>query len=332
MGVHTSRCFSVVETGLSLWRGDEPSPTRSAVMVRFSRSHLRFGTFERLHHIQRPDLIAKLLDHVINYYYPEVAILPDADRYLQCYRELVDRVAKLVAQWMMAGFCHAVLNTDNMSMTGESFDYGPFAFIPNYNPDFTAAYFDETGRYSYANQPGICKLNLQLLQKPLSAVIDPAKMQDSLELFDDIYVAYYKRFMLRKLGHTGAVTSEWDNLLRSTIQLLYNSPIEYHQFFSDLDRIFSERWLSDINSVLTTTEFSPAVTSNSMFERWLANYHQILVDLEPNELTEMSATLHRWNPKTVPLRPLIESVWEPIAGADDWQPFYDLIAKLKTGE
>ncbi|MDJ0525209.1 MAG: YdiU family protein, partial [Microcystis sp. M53600_WE12] len=170
LGVNTSRCLSLVETGEALWRGDEPSPTRSSVMIRVSNSHIRFGTFERLFHIKRSDLIKRLLDHVIIYYYPEIDP-QDSDRYLKFYAALIERTAKLAAQWMAAGFCHGVLNTDNMSITGESFDYGPYAFIPSYNPQFTAAYFDYGGRYSYGNQPFICRLNLELLQSPLSMVV-----------------------------------------------------------------------------------------------------------------------------------------------------------------
>ncbi|MGF1497429.1 MAG: YdiU family protein, partial [Elainellaceae cyanobacterium] len=142
-GVNTSRCLSLVETGESLWRGDEPSPTRSCVMVRFSHSHIRFGTFERLHYHDRPDLATRLLDHIITYYYPHLQ--GQADAYPRFYAELVQRTATLVAQWMAVGFCHAVLNTDNMSITGESFDYGPYAFIQDFNPRFTAAYFDDMG-------------------------------------------------------------------------------------------------------------------------------------------------------------------------------------------
>ena len=89
MGVRTSRCFSLVETGLDLWRGDEPSPTRSSVMVRFSRSHIRFGTFERLNYLKRPDLIRKLLDHVVSYYYPHLTAVSATDRYARFYDELV---------------------------------------------------------------------------------------------------------------------------------------------------------------------------------------------------------------------------------------------------
>jgi uncharacterized protein YdiU (UPF0061 family) len=184
LGVYTSRCLSMIETGDALWRGDEPSPTRSSVMVRFSRSHIRFGTFERLHHFGRKDLIQQLLDHVIVQYYPHLK--DKQDRYALFYAELVQRVARLVAQWMSVGFCHAVLNTDNMSITGESFDYGPFAFIDTYNPQFTAAYFDYYGRYSYANQPGICKLNLEMLQDPLSAVIPVEEMDVILKSLTSI--------------------------------------------------------------------------------------------------------------------------------------------------
>ncbi|HEY9646449.1 MAG TPA: YdiU family protein, partial [Chroococcidiopsis sp.] len=129
LGVRTSRCLSLIETGEALWRGDEPSPTRSSVMIRMQRSHIRFGTFERLHYLKRLDLVRPLLDHVIAFYYPHLGDPQDSDRndrYAQFYAELVQRVAELVAQWMSVGFCHAVLNTDNMAITGESFDYGPY--------------------------------------------------------------------------------------------------------------------------------------------------------------------------------------------------------------
>lgn len=146
-GVRTSRCLSLVETGESLWRSDEPSPTRASVMVRFSETHIRFGTFERLHYLKRTDLIQRLLDSAIALYYPECAGVEDS--YSRFYLELVERVAELAAQWMSEGFCHGVLNTDNMSITGESFDYGPYAFIETYNPHFIAAYFDSWGQYSF---------------------------------------------------------------------------------------------------------------------------------------------------------------------------------------
>ncbi|MFM7575339.1 MAG: protein adenylyltransferase SelO family protein, partial [Microcystaceae cyanobacterium] len=109
-------------------------------------------------------------------------------------------VAKLVAQWMAAGFCHGVLNTDNMSITGESFDYGPYGFIPTYNPRFIAAYFDYEGLYCFGNQPLICRSNLELLQRPLSLVMDRKDLEAGLAAFDQSFAQYYRELILVKLG------------------------------------------------------------------------------------------------------------------------------------
>jgi serine/tyrosine/threonine adenylyltransferase len=325
MGVKTSRCLSMVETGLDLWRGDEPSPTRSAVMVRFSRSHIRFGTFERLHYLQRPDLIRKLLDHVIQYYYPH--LLEQENKYLLFYQELVQRVAELVAQWMVAGFCHAVLNTDNMSITGESFDYGPFAFIPTYQPTFTAAYFDHYGRYSYSNQPEICRLNLELLQKPLAAVLNPGEMAAALEEFKNHYQDSYQQLLGRKLG----IANPDVELLNTTIELLYQAQVGYHEFFVMLTQQWQTTWQQDFNLILTT-DWLPENASAALANQWRQQYHQAITGLAPVQVASVGELLTRWNPVTVPLRPVIEAVWDPIALADDWQPFYDLVAKLRSGE
>jgi serine/tyrosine/threonine adenylyltransferase len=332
LGVRTSRCLSMVETGLDLWRGDEPSPTRSAVMVRFSRSHIRFGTFERLNYLKRPDLIRKLLDHVIEYYYSHLSKIEVVDRYAQFYTELVERVATLVAQWMAAGFCHAVLNTDNMSITGESFDYGPFAFLPTYNPDFTAAYFDHYGRYSYGNQPGICKLNLELLQQPLGAAIDTVEMTTALAKFEDYYFAAYKQLMLAKLGWKGVTTPVWDELLVATLQLLADTQVGYHQFFYDLSQAFKLRWINDLNLILTESELMPEVVGNSGYHKWLQLYHQALTSIPNSDLQSIAAILTRSNPQTILLRPQIESIWEPIAQENNWEPFHTLLAKIRAGE
>jgi serine/tyrosine/threonine adenylyltransferase len=332
MGVKTSRCLSMIETGLDLWRGDEPSPTRSAVMVRFSRSHIRFGTFERLNYLKRKDLIQKLLEHVIDYYYGHLSKVEAIDRYAQFYTELVQRVAELVAQWMAAGFCHAVLNTDNMSITGESFDYGPFGFLPSYNPDFTAAYFDHYRRYSYGNQPGICKLNLELLQQPLLAVIDAAEMTTALAKFEGYYFPAYKKLMLRKLGFESETTPVRDELLVTTLQLLSDTQVGYHQFFFEISQAFKLRWSQDLNTILNETELMPEVVGNSGFSKWLQLYHQALSDLPETELNLVGDILSKSNPQTILLRPQIESIWDPIAQENNWQPFYDLVAKIRAGQ
>lgn len=330
MGVRTSRCLSMIETGLSLWRGDEPSPTRSSVMIRMSKSHIRFGTFERLHYFKRPDLIKILLDHVIEQYYTHFNDIADEkEKYAKFYAELVQRVAELVAQWMAAGFCHAVLNTDNMSITGESFDYGPYAFIPKYDLQFTAAYFDYSGRYSYGNQPGICKLNLEMLQQPLAAVIGWADMEAELKNFDFFYVAEYRKLMQQKLGFIGLSETDTNNLLKATIELLKTYPISYHDFFSEMARTFESKWRDDATLILRESEIGQALGASDLFVNWSGIYHQILTNFSTDELESVAQCLKTHNPQTVITRPLIESVWEAITLTDNWDPFYQLIKKIQ---
>ncbi len=337
MGVRTSRCLSLIETGEQLWRGDEPSPTRSSVMIRFSESHIRFGTFERLHYLGRKDLIEKLLDWVIENYYPTIndalpPLVPNEkgdkkEKYARFYQELVQRVATLTAQWMAAGFCHAVLNTDNMSIAGESFDYGPFAFIPTYNLKFTAAYFDYYGRYSYGNQPAICRWNLQMLQVPLRAVMDEADMESALEEYYDHYNREYRRLMLSKLGFGEEVPFEAaTELVQLTLQLLAETQVGYGEFFGQLRQQFSPEWREKSTSI-----FSPLETSSELFESWQKSYYHLLQFVATSDLDQMRERMAKYNPETVLLRPEIEAIWEAIAQEDNWQPFYDLLKRIKMG-
>jgi serine/tyrosine/threonine adenylyltransferase len=323
LGVNTSRCLSLIETGESLWRGDEPSPTRSSVMVRFQRSHIRFGTFERLYYLQRRDLLQQLLDHVVEHYYSEYVGDPDAHALF--YADLVKRVAQLTAQWMAAGFCHGVLNTDNMAITGESFDYGPYAFIPSYDPKFTAAYFDYSGRYSYGNQPMICRLNLEALQMPLALVMDKQDLAAGLGAYDAEYTQTYQALMLRKLGFETLPRDLGTDLFALTLKLLTETQTGYHDFFFQLAAQFNHAWRSHPETILENSALS-----GPLFEQWQGLYQRALQDMPEGELTQMGDRLTAQNPKTALLRPVIESVWEAIATENNWQPFNDLLDRIRT--
>jgi uncharacterized protein YdiU (UPF0061 family) len=165
LDVTTSQSFSVIETGEQLERNDEPSPTRSAVLVRLSHSHIRIGSFQRLAYMDDMDGIEMLARHVARHYFGGVAQTElvkdnnglDADAPLtELLPALLSHVAAAIAdtagRWLAAGFVHGVLNTDNFNITGESFDYGPWRFLPSFEPGLTAAYFDQTGRYAYGRQ------------------------------------------------------------------------------------------------------------------------------------------------------------------------------------
>lgn len=330
LGVRTSRTLSLIETGESLYRGDEPSPTRSSVMVRFSRSHIRFGTFERLDHMDRTDLIQRLLEHVIENYYPEARLLTDrVERYSHFYATLVERTAQLAAQWMSVGFCHAVLNTDNMSITGESFDYGPYAFIDAYDPTFTAAYFDYSSRYCYRNQPDICRLNLQMLQKPLQRVIPQENMDAALSQFGELYEGYYRDRMVEKLGFESLPAPLGTELVKQTLDLLSTVEVGYHLFFRELTAQFSPTWAEDASQIFATTMQASDPGAQSPLATWRQQYQRALQQQPQTELTAIAQQLKQTNPETVLLRPEIEAVWEPIVQEDDWQPFYALLDRVR---
>lgn len=327
MGVKTSRCLSLIETGEKLWRGDEPSPTRSSVMVRVQESHIRFGTFERLHYIGRADLVATLLEHVIEVYYPH--LMGERDRYARFYAELTRRVAELCAQWMAAGFCHAVLNTDNMVITGESFDYGPYAFIPSFDPKFTAAYFDYFGRYCYANQPVICRWNLQALQVPLKMVISAADLEAGLQPYDEHYGQCYRRLMLQKLGFP----RDWDEpvareLLRSTLEFLHQSQVGYHEFFAQLAMTFAPTWWDDTSQIFPDLQLLND-DLRQLFEEWRNEYQRALQLFPVAAASEIKLRLQQSNPQKVIVRPVIEAVWEPIVQDDDWTPMEELLRQIR---
>jgi uncharacterized protein YdiU (UPF0061 family) len=325
LGVRTSRCLSLVETGESLYRGDEPSPTRSSVMIRFSRSHIRFGTFERLAYLNRKDLIAILLDHVIEYYYPHLIEKPD--RYALFYTELVQKVADLAAQWMASGFCHAVLNTDNMSVTGESFDYGPFAFIETYNPQFTAAYFDYGGRYSYGNQPGICLWNLEKLQAPLQKVVAIADLQAASSNFEADYQKAYQQRMLYRLGFDQLETAQ--ELVYQTVRFLNDSQADYHDFFSELTNQFSRDWREHPESIFKDVVM-PDESLVNLLDQWRQTYHQALNQFPEDQMSEIVNRLVQYNPEVSLIRPTIESVWKSITEEDNWIPFNQLLDQIQS--
>ncbi len=331
LGVRTSRTLSLIETGEQLWRGDEPSPTRSSVMVRFSRSHIRFGTFERLDYENRPDLIQRLLDHVIEIYYPEISPQEEPlSRYGQFYEALVDRTAALVAQWMGVGFCHAVLNTDNMSITGESFDYGPYAFLDRFDATFTAAYFDYSGRYCYRNQPAACYWNLEKLQKPLRWVMPLETLQSALSTFEDRYYQHYQRWMLTRLGLAPAPLSQslTESLLGATLDLLEQTPLGYNAFFLTLTKEWQDPTTPEDLPTLpqfTTAEGQPLPG----LAKWQRLYLEAWQTLPLGDRPTTVQRLRACNPAITLLRPEIEAIWAPITEADDWEPFYSLLERIR---
>ncbi|MBI1403675.1 MAG: YdiU family protein [Porphyrobacter sp.] len=203
LGVDTSKTFSVIETGEQLWRSDEPSPTRSAVLVRLSHSHIRIGTFQRLLALEQADEMAALVDYCLEHFPgpPPPADAPGRDEpAVRLMHQVVERMADLAASYMVAGFVHGVLNTDNMNITGESFDYGPWRWLPAWEPGFTAAYFDHAGLYAFGRQPEALHWNCGQFAVALRLLADSAPLIAALERFGPLYMENVARRWCWRLG------------------------------------------------------------------------------------------------------------------------------------
>jgi uncharacterized protein YdiU (UPF0061 family) len=305
-----------------------------------ARTHLRFGTCERLLHRRRPDLLERLLRHVVAVYYPSIAAAHPVDcrpgaaadaaanntepQLLAFYGELVERMARLAAEWMAAGFTHGVLNTDNMSLAGESFDYGPFAFLDRWDPGFTAAYFDHSGLYAYGQQPLICHHNLRLLQEPLAMLLPRAELEARLERFAPTYDAHDRHGLLRLLGLATARAELPDPVL-STLQLLAAWPVGYGSFFAALAAHVGTHGLpagpEDLIPFVPEAAEPPRSEWLAWREAWWSWSHG--ADSAGSDAASageagmgdgdtVAARLQRWNLPVTPIRPVIEQIWEAI--------------------
>lgn len=308
LGVPTSRSFSLIETGEALERGDEPSPTRSAVLVRLSHGHIRFGSFQRHAFFERPDRVTALIDHVIANYYPALAAAED--RAAALLEAVVGRMARLTARWMAAGFVHGVLNTDNMSLTGESFDYGPYRFLPWSDPNFTAAYFDHAGLYAFGRQPEAVFWNLQQLAGCFSLVTDGDPLIAALNGFGPAYRRELVAAMLDRLGVAAVGEAEDAELVQAAFRALAEGGerLGWEPFFFDWFCGEAGRALAGPRAGLYG-------------ERAFVELRARLADHPPERPERLEDSyFNRPEPQAL-LYDEIEAIWAPIAERDDWSAF-----------
>jgi uncharacterized protein YdiU (UPF0061 family) len=311
LGVPTSRSFSVIETGEELVRGDEPSPTRSAVLTRLSHSHIRFGTFQRLAYFDRADLIEQLIEHVIENYYPGV------EGAVALLAAVVDKSATLTAHWMAAGFVHGVLNTDNMNINGESFDYGPWRFLPKSDPNFTAAYFDTSGLYAFGRQPDAVFWNLQQLAAALTLVADEDALIDALNGFGPAYTRALTKAVIARLGVLSQGFETDAALVNAAFRALAagGEALRWEPLFFDWFGGDDVRAMAGARGHLYGGEdFAP-------FRQAIAAYEAD----RPGRLK--AAYFARPEPQEM-LIDEVEAIWAPIAERDDWSAFEAKLAGI----
>lgn len=318
LGVNTSKTFSIYETGEHLIRYDEPSPTRAAVLVRLSHGHIRIGTFERLAHLKQKENLQKLVDLCLKTYYPEIHAEDADERAFLFFQTVVRKCALLVSQWMIAGFVHGVLNTDNINITAESFDYGPYRFLPKYDVHFTAAYFDKRGLYSFGRQPVTMLWNLQRLAESLKLRYHTLPIDEILEEFSDDFNAHTLRLFLQRLNLKSRSAEADSTLLSSYFNFMQSSQALYEQAFFDL--------CGGVGS--------PRIQTSPQKDKYIGDDFETLMETMKDFECETPERLsHPYFANQKPCSLLIEeieAIWKPISEENDWSFFYKKIEEIRS--
>ena len=301
LGVNTSKTFSVIETGEALMRGDEPSPTRSAVLTRLSHGHIRIGSFQRLMVLEERDHMAQLVDYCLAQFPgpppPEDAPGRDEPAVLLMH-QVVERLADLAAGWMVAGFVHGVLNTDNMNVTGESFDYGPWRFLPRWDPGFTAAYFDHAGLYAFGRQPEALHWNCGQFAVALRLIAEAPPLIAAMERFGPLYMAAVGRRWCWRLSLKSRGPEADAALVAACEKALGESGAQPDAFF------FRHRGGRNAAGAL-----AEALAAHEA----IADDHPYWGDAAPQSL----------------LIEEVEAIWSAIAERDDWRPLEAKVAAIR---
>ena len=253
LGIPTTRALGIAGADEIVYR---ETPETAAVLLRLAPSHVRFGSFEVFYHRREHAHLKQLADHVIEEHFPQYLGTPDSyERFLI---EVIERTARLIAQWQAVGFCHGVMNTDNMSILGLTLDYGPFGFMESYNPGHICNHSDDQGRYSYQNQPYIGLWNCSRLAQALTPLIDAEKCNAALAHYEGAFMEKHTALMRAKLGLTQTMDSD-DTLVNDVLALLAEHGVDYTIFFRTLSG-------GTLNAVRDLIINRPA------FDAWAARY------------------------------------------------------------
>ncbi|MGL5360595.1 MAG: protein adenylyltransferase SelO [Shewanella sp.] len=289
--VPTTRALAVIGSNVPVWRESQET---AAITVRLARSHIRFGHFEYCCHSERgqTDKLTRLLNFTLAQHYPHLSC--DASGYKAWFLQVVQDTATMIAHWQAIGFAHGVMNTDNMSILGDSFDFGPFAFLDTFKEDFICNHSDPEGRYAFGQQPGIGLWNLQRLAQALTPLIPSDDLIAALNQYQGALVQAYLALMGAKLGlptleepSAGQVQQDLELIGRFT-QLMEQNHLDYcrtWRLFGKLD---------------PSSRFSPLrdeFIDTHGFDAWYQKYLQRLGEV--TELTCWQAERNCVNPKYI---------------------------------
>ncbi|MBX3423560.1 MAG: YdiU family protein [Pirellulaceae bacterium] len=311
LGIPTTLSLAVVQTGQAVYRQQvEPG----AVLTRVAASHLRVGTFQYAAALQQPRLLQNLADYAIDRHYPELT--GSKEIYRRFLRSVVASQAALIARWMQVGFIHGVMNTDNMSIAGETIDYGPCAFMNAYSPHTVFSSIDHQGRYAYGNQPRIAQWNLARFAESLLPLLDQDpntaidKATEELEQFAMIYRQHWLEGFGNKLGLPSAGEDDVQ-LIESLLQWMASQQVDFTVTFRDLAELRCQGGPYD----------SPE------FQQWLSHWRQRVV-VTGQSWAKVQERMQQHNPVVIPRNHCVEEALSAAVLRQDKGPLENLLAAL----
>ena len=285
LGIPTTRALCIVGSDDKIYREQIES---GATLVRMAPSHVRFGTFEIFYYRNQLEHLKVLADYMIDQHFAHLR--QAADKYTRFFAEIVERTAKLIAQWQAVGWAHGVMNTDNMSIHGITLDYGPFGFIDDYDAGFICNHSDHNGRYAFNQQPYIGLWNLSCLAQALLPLAEKQGLKAGLDSYTPIFERAFRTLMRAKLGLKQEQPQD-EELLRDFLGLLQESHADYTIVFRELGTFSSE---ADAGNDRLREHF----VRRERFDAWAARYRERLWS-ENSRDNERRARMNRANPKYV---------------------------------
>ena len=283
LGIPTTRALCVIAGEDEIMRETvEPS----AVVCRVAPTHLRFGNFEWFYYQNDHANLKKLADYVIEQHFTEHK--NKTEKYALFFQSVVQRTARLMAQWQAVGFAHGVMNTDNMSIIGLTFDYGPFGFLDDFEPGFICNHSDHSGRYAFNQQPPIGLWNLNALAHVLTPLVDKGELIDILKTYENIFGEHYQHLLAGKLGLQGDQAGDLQ-LIQEWLDLMAQNRVDY----TIVHRRLAQTRLSEKNNPLRDH-----FADTQSLDRWFVRYRQRL-EQQPVTDVERAERMNAVNPKYI---------------------------------
>ena len=315
LGIPTSRALCLITSDEPIYREKQE---RAAKMVRVCQSHIRFGHFEYFYHSKQPQKLQNLFDYCFKHHFKECK---KADSpHLAMLEKIVHDTAKLIAKWQAFGFNHGVMNTDNMSIHGITFDYGPYAFLDDFEPNFVCNHSDPQGRYSFDSQPGVGLWNLNALAQAFTPYIDIEQIKQALSSYEPALLEEYSTLMHNKLGLLQVATNSSDNslIINTWLDLLAAEKKDYSATF---------RQLCEFDILGDNQKLRDQFINRERFDKWSKHYTLALKSQGISQ-EQRQIKMRQHNPHIV-LRNYIAQQIIDRAEEGDFELFHQFIEALK---